>query len=151
MRPVLLRLAGAAVGMATAAGGGVAAGGWWWIAAAAGIVAAVGGIFDRQLAFALVLSALALVGGVVDAGNGWVVALIAAGTIASIELSAAADRTTVVRTRVTDLGRVARTVPAAAVLSSAVLVVGNVSGNGPALAPVGAALAAVVAIRVIAR
>lgn len=151
MSPVLVRLAGAGVGVATVVGGGIAAGGWWWIAAAAGVVAAAGGMFDRQLAFALVLSALALAGGAVDAGRGWVVALLAAGTIASIELAAAADRVTVVRRRVTDLAQVARTVPAVAALSSAVLVLGNVSGDGPALSPVGAALAAVVAIRVIAR
>lgn len=151
MSPVLVRLAGAGVGVATVVGGGIVAGGWWWLAAAAGVVGAVGGMFDRQLAFALVLSALALVGGVVDSGHDWVVALLATGTVASIELAAAADRVTVVRSRVTDLGQVIRTIPAVVALSSAVLVVGNVSDGGPALAPVGAALAAVVAIRVIAR
>ena len=151
MSGILVRLLGAAVGVTAALVGGMAAGGWWWVAAGIGASASVGGILDRHLAFAQVLASLILAAAVVDAGQGWLVAAIAAGTVASIELAAAADRTSVVRPAVPNLDRVARSAAAAAALAAAVLVVGAVSTGLPAAAPVGAALAAVFAIRVIAR
>lgn len=147
----LVRAGGVVLGLLTVLACGWIAGGGWWAVAGVAAAATVGGLFDRQLAFVQVLVSLALVAAVVDAGQGWAVVVIAAGTIGSLELATAGDRTSVVRCGVPDLRRIARVVPAAAVLSLAILVVGNVSNGGPVLAPAGAALAAVVAIRVLAR
>ena len=146
-----VRLLAAASGTATALGGGALAGGWWWAVAGVAAVAAIGAATDRQLGFGQVLASLVLVGGVVVAGHDWYVAVLAAGTVASFELLAAADRVTLVRPAVPDLGWVARVVPSAAVLAAAVLVVGGVSGTLPAAGVAGAALAAVVGLRVVAR
>lgn len=142
---------GAALGVAVLLGGGLLAGSWWWVAAGLGSAAGVGAVVDRHLGNAQVVAALVLVAGVVAAGHDWYVVVLAAGTIGAIELLAAADRLSVVRTQVPDLGRVGRVVPFAAVLAAAALVVGAVSTGMPAGGALGAAVAAVLALRVIAR
>ena len=146
-----VRCAGAVLGAVTMLGGGWLAGGWWWVAAAAGAFAAIGAVADGQIGHAQVLAGLVLVAGVVAAGHDWYVVVLAAGTIGSMELQAAADRVTVVRPRVPDAGRVVRVVPAVALLAAAVLVIGAVTSGTPAFGAVAAAAAGVLGLRVIAR
>ena len=149
--PGAVQWLGASVGALSAAGAGVLAGGPWWIAAGVAAIASIGSVVDRQLGFAQVMASLVLVGGLVAAGHGWYVAVLAAGTLGSSELLAAADRMSVVRSEVPDLGRVARTVPAAAVLSAGVLVVGAGVADVPAVGAAVAAVAATMGLRVLAR
>ena len=146
-----VRSLAATVGAVTALGGGALAGGWWWAVAGIAAVASVGAVTDRQLGFGQVLASLVLVAGVVAAGHDWYVAVLAAGTIGSFELLAAADRVTLVRPEVPDLAWVARMVPSAALLAGALLVVGAVSRDLPATGVVVAALAATLGLRVVAR
>lgn len=141
----------ASVGALGAVGAGALAGGAWWIVAGVAAIASIGAVVDRQLGFAQVLASLVLVAGLVAAGQAWYVAVLAAGTLGSSELLAAADRVTVVRRDVPDLGRVARAIPGAAVLTAAVLVVGAAVGDVPAVGAAAAAVAATMGLRVLAR
>ncbi len=145
------RLAGAAIGVVVGLAAGGLVGGWWWMAAAAVAAASIGGVLDRQLAFVQVLGSLALVAGAVAAGHDWFVVVLAAGTVASIELAATADRATVVRPRGVGFDRVAVAVVIAAVVATGVLVVGAASTGGPTGGVLVAAAAALLATRVIAR
>lgn len=151
MRPVSIRGMGVAAGVASALAGGALAGGWWWMVAGAGAGAALGGAWDRHLDHVQVIAALALVAGLMAAGHDWYVVLLAVGPVASIELLAAADRASIVRPVVTDLGRVGWIAAATAATSGTVLVLGQVSAAAPAWAGVGAGVAGIVAVRVIAR
>lgn len=150
MTPSVLRIAGAAVGALSTIVAGALAGGWWWAAGAAGAVAAIGGAVDRQLGLAQVLVTLLLAVGLAAADVEWFVPLLAAGTIGGLELGALADRRTVVRPRVDAdgvLGSVALTVGVA----TTVLLASALPDLPTTAAVLGAAAAAVVAVRVIAR
>lgn len=146
-----VRCTAAALAAAAPLGAGVLAGGWWWAAAAVGAVAGIGATADRHLGHPQVLAALVLVAGVVATGHEWYVTVLAAGTIGATELHAAADRITLVRSRVPDLGRAAAATASAALVVAVILVVGTMSSGVPAAGAVVAALAAVVGLRVIAR
>ena len=151
MNADVVHVAGTVLGAGTAVAAGAVAGGAWWAVGVAGAAACMGSIFDRHLDHVQVLVALALVAGLVGAGQVWFVVVLAVGTLASIEVRAAADRTTVTRPEVADLGRIVPASVGVATLTAVLLVVGVASNDMPALATVGAALAAVFAIRVIAR
>lgn len=142
---------GAGVGVLTMVVAGLLTGQWWWVAAAVGVLAATGSIADRQLAHAHALATLALAVGLAVESHGWFLPLLVAGTIASIELGAAADRTTIIRPRVLDLRDVAATSAASAALAAAVFAVGFVPAVAAAGGVLVAAAAGVLATRVIAR
>ena len=145
------RAIGVTLGAVTMLSAGVLAGDWWWVAALIGAVAAVGSVADRHLAHAHVLATLVLAVGLAVESAIWFVPLLVAGTIGTIELCAAADRTTVIRPVVPDVKRAAITIPATAVLSAAVLVTAELPVAAFSGAVVVAAAAGVVATRVIAR
>ena len=147
----VVRSAGVVLGVLTMVAAGALAGEWWWLASLVGAVAAVGSIADQHLANAHVLVTLVLAVGLAVESTVWFVPLLVAGTIGTIELCAAADRTTVIRRAVPDVGRAALTVPAAALLSAAVLAVAEVPVAAFSGAVIVAAGAGVVATRVIAR
>ncbi len=130
---------------------GALADGWWWAVALIGAAATVGSIADRHLAHAHVLATLVLAVGLSVGSSVWFVPVLVAGTIGSIEFGAAADRTTVIRPVVPDVRRAALTVPAAALVAAAVLVVAEIPVAAFSGAVVVAAVAGVVATRVIAR
>ncbi len=146
-----VRMLGAAIGAATMVVAGLLAGRWWWIAAAIGVLAALGSITDRQLAHAHALATLALAVGLAAESHGWFLPLLVAGTIASIELAAAADRTTIIRSRVPGLRDAVVASVGSAALASIVLAVGQLPAVAAAGAVLVAAAAGVVATRVIAR
>jgi hypothetical protein len=146
-----VRCAAAVLAAAAALGAGVLAGGGWWLAAVLGAVAGIGAAADRHLAHPHVLATLVLVAGVVATGHEWYVVVLAAGTIGASELHAAADRTTLVRPRVPDLGRTVVASVTAGAVAALVLLIGTMPSGGPAAGAVVAALAAVVGLRVIAR
>lgn len=141
-----------AVGSGAAAGvvGGAVAGGWWWAAGLMVVVAAIGSVRDRMLGHAHAVATLVLAAGAVSAGSAWVVPLLVGGFVASLELHAVADRVTVVRPQPA-LGPVAPTLLAVVALTAAVAVVGAATDGLPALGGVVAGVAAVAALRVIAR
>ena len=146
-----VRCAAGALAAVAPLGAGVLAGGWWWSVAVVGALAGIGAATDRHLGHPQVLATLVLVAGVVATDHEWYVTVLAAGTIGSTELQAAADRITLVRPRVPDVGRALAVTAAAALAAAAVLVIGVISSGVPAAGAVVAALATVVALRVIAR
>ena len=146
-----VRCVAASVAVIAALGAGVLAGGWWWSVAGVAALAGIGAAADRHLGHPQVLATLVLVAGVVATGHEWYVIVLAAGTVGATELHAAADRITLVRPRVPDLGRALAATASTAVVVAAVLVVGGVSSGAPAAGAVVAALAAVVGLRVITR
>ena len=151
MTPTPVRVTGALVGVTTTVAAGSVAGGWWWVVALAGAAASAGSIADRHLAHAHVLATLVLAVGLSIGAFVWFVPVLVAGAIGSIELGASADRTTVVRPVPPQLRRAVLTAPAAAVVSAAVLVAAELPFAAFSGAAVAAALAGVVATRVIAR
>lgn len=151
MKPAPVRVAGAAVGVAVAGAAGWIVQGWWWLAAVVAAVGAIGAVSERQLTHLQVLGALALAGGAVATDQRWVIPLLAGGVVASVELLASADRVTVARPRVPDLGRVVPAAAGATAIAALVLVVAALAPAAAAMFGVGGALAAIAAMRVIAR
>lgn len=145
------RAIGIALGVVTMLSAGVLAGEWWWAAALVGAVAAIGSVADRHLAHAHVLATLVLSVGLAVESATWFVPLLVAGTIGTIELCAAADRTTVIRPVVPDVNRAVITIPTTALLSAAVLIVAELPVATLSGAVIVAAVAGVAATRVIAR
>ena len=145
------RVLGAVVGAATMAVAGVLAGAWWWVAALAGALSAVGAVVDRQLVFAQMLAVLALRVGLAVETSVWFVPLLVGGTIASVELGASADRTTIIRSRVPGPVSAATTAAIAVAVSGTVLLIGELPIVAASGSVVVAAAAAALATRVIAR
>lgn len=146
-----IRALAGTVGVATMLGAGALAGGLWWVVAVVGAVGAAGAVRDRQFAYLQALALLGAVVGLAAVGHHWFVPLLVAGTFASIELGAAADRTTVIRRSVPDLSTVGTRVAGAALLGAAVLLLSQLPVPAMTAAVLLAAGAAVVATRVIAR
>ncbi len=151
MSPMAARILAATAGVVTMLGAGVLAGGWTWVAAGAGAIAAAGAVFDRQLHLAQVLAALAVTVAVVATDRDWYVAVLAAGTVGSIELAALADRTNLVRPRVPRPAGALITAGVAGALTGAVLLVGQLRLPAASAGVVLAGVAAVVSLRVTAR
>lgn len=147
----MARTAGALVAVAAFAACGVASGGWWLAAAGLGIVATVGAVVDDVSGYVQVLAALALTAGVVSTGSVHLVPVLVAAVVVSIEFGAVADQTSIVRPRVRGLPRVLGVGAFSAALSAAVLVVGDLTTEGGTAVVLVAAIAALVAIRVLAR
>ena len=146
-----VRCVAGAIAAVAPLGAGALAGGWWWLVAVLGALAGVGAAADRHLGHPQVLATLVLVAGVVATDRGWYVIVLAAGTIGPTELHAAADRITLVRPWVPDVGRALAVTATAALVAAVVLGIGATSAGVPAAGAVVASLAAVVALRVIAR
>lgn len=146
-----VRALGAAVGSAAMVLAGVLTGSWWWVVAILGVMSAVGAVVDGQLAYAQVLAVLALGVALSVEGAVWAVPLLVGGALASIELGAAADRVTIVRTRVPSLRSSSSAVLVAIAVSAIVLLAGELPVVAAAGSAVVAAAAAVVATRVLAR
>lgn len=145
------RIAGAVVGAAAMVVAGALTGSWWWVVALGGAASAVGAVFDRQVVFAQVVTVLALGVGLSVEDVAWFVPLLVGATIASAELGAAADRTTIIRPAVAPANPVLSSTLLAVVVSAGVLAVGVLPLPAAAGSVVVAAGAAVVATRVIAR
>lgn len=149
MNASTVRLFGASVGALTMLSAGPVMGGWWWSASLTGALAAVGSVADRHLAHAHVLATLVV--GVGLAVESRMVPFVVAGTIGSIELGAAADRTSVVRPSASGLGSVAAATIGSAGLSGLILAMAALPRVALSGAVVVAAAAGVLATRVIAR
>ncbi|WP_436793331.1 hypothetical protein [Actinospongicola halichondriae] len=151
MREGPVRIVAASVGVSSSLVAGVLAGGWWWVVAVVGAVAAAGSVADRHLGHAQVLSCLVVSVGLAAEGRAWFVPLLVAGVIGSIELAAAADRTTIIRRHVPGVRPAILAACGSALVAGAVLLVGHVPLAVVSGSVVVAAAAGVVATRVIAR
>lgn len=151
MTPGRVRAAAVALGVCVALAGGALAGGWWWLAAVIAVAAALAAPFDTQVGLAHVIALVGLAAGLDAVGRLWYVPILVAGSIASIELHAAADRVTAVRRTVPGTTPAAVTFPVALGLAFAVLLVAALPTPAVAGAAVLSAGAVVVATRVIAR
>lgn len=148
------RIASVLAGVATFAVAGAVIGAWWWAAAVVGALAVIGSWVDvreRGMGYLVVIAALAISVGAIAASAEWLVVVMAVGAIASIELAAAADRTTVIQPTVVVTGHLARTLTGVAILSAAIVVVGELSTDGPSWSAVAAAGAAGLSLRLLAR
>ena len=146
-----LRMAAAGIGIGTFLGCGFVLGTWWWIPAAVGAAASAGAWLDPRTSHLAVLAGLGVVAGAIDADATALVVVVTVGFVVSLELYAVADRLSVVRPAVPVLSPVAGAGVVAAAVTSAVLIVGEVSWTRPIGAAVVAALAGALALRVLVR
>ncbi len=146
-----LRVVASTLGLGAMLVAALLSGGWWWLAAGVGAVAAVGAAADRHLGHPQVLACLATSVGLAVEGHEWFVPLLVAGTIGSIELAAAADRTSIVRPQVPGLRSAVVAGVGSAILAAMVLLAGHLPLAVVSGSVVVAAAAGVVATRVIAR
>lgn len=150
MSASIARSIGVTVGVVAMVMAGALTGSWWWAAAVLGAASAMGAAFDRQLVFSQALAMLAVGVGLSAEASAWFVPVLVVGSIASVELGAVADRTTIIRPNVPELATVGTAALTAGALSAVVLALGEVH-VAVAAGSVAAACGAVVATRVIAR
>lgn len=145
------RILSAVVGVAIFAVAGWLLGGSWWLAAGLGAAASIASQVDHRVGHLVVAATLACSVGAAAAGREWLIVVVVAGSIASIELAAGADRVTAVRPSVSVLPRTASTTLGAAALAALVVLLGRVDGVVGSWTAVVAAAFAVVALRLLVR
>lgn len=118
--------AGVLCGWVTAVMAGVVLGGAWWAVAAG---TAVGAASGRNGALVHAVGTVALVGGAVAADTEWLVPVLVAGVVATVEAGAVPERVTRARPSI-PIGPVLATPVVAATMAAIVLVLGEL-GPGP--------------------
>ncbi len=115
--PRSLQAAGTLGGLATLGLAAVVLGGPWWVVA---VIGASGAVSGRTGALVHAGATVALVGGAASAGAIWLVPVLVAGIVATVEAGAGRARATVVRPRVRARGPVL-SVATAGVVAAAVV------------------------------